>query len=219
MFYRILREYQNSQAILAEKLVGGKLGKQQFVEQEAIIIKRKDECKERIIAINSHLVWKKNIGHYSFWFQLMCKWFFANVDFVDEPINVWVCRFRSIIYDSIVRFLALVTTMVTMVDHGNHRSNDRGNDRSNHRGYYDRYYNVNAWFLHLLPRILPYLMTIRCEMNQILLRTIKNHLKRHIFGEKMYYHPSNDRSNHRSNHDGYYDRYYDSYYDQPWLPS
>ena len=104
-----------------------------------------------------------------------------------------------------------------MVDHGNpnHRSNDRGNDRSNHRGYYDRYYNVNAWFLHLLPRILPYLMTIRCEMNQILLRTIKNHLKRHIFGEKMYYHPSNDRSN----HDGYYDRYYDGYYDQPWLPS
>ena len=44
----------------------------------------------------------------------------------------------------VVRFLALVTTMVTMVDHGNHRSNDHGNDRSNHRGYYDRYYNVNA---------------------------------------------------------------------------
>ena len=61
-------------------------------------------------------------------------------------------------------------------------------------------------------------MTIRCEMNQILLRTIKNHLKRHILGEKMYYHPSNDRSNHRSNHDGYYDRYYDGYHDQPWLP-
>ena len=117
---------------------------------------------------------------------------------------------------TVVRFLALVTTMVTKVDHGNHRSNDRGNDRSNHRGYYDRYYNVNAWFLHLLPRILPYLMTVRCEMNQILLRTIKNHLKRHIFGEKMYYHPSNDRSNHRNNHNGYYDRYYDSYYDQPW---
>ena len=39
------------------------------------------------------------------------------------------------------------------------------------------------------------------------------------FGEKMYYHPSNDHSNHRSNHDGYYDLYYDSYYDQPWLPS
>ena len=37
---------------------------------------------------------------------------------------------------TVVRFLALVTTMVTMVDHGNHRSN--------HRGYYDRYYNVNA---------------------------------------------------------------------------
>ena len=51
-------------------------------------------------------------------------------------------RFRKKII--VVRFLALVTTMVTMVDHGNHRSNDRGNDRSNHRGYYDRYYNVNA---------------------------------------------------------------------------
>ena len=47
-------------------------------------------------------------------------------------------------YCIIVRFLALVTTMVTMVDHGNHPSNDHGNDRSNHCGNYDRYYNVNA---------------------------------------------------------------------------
>ena len=65
-------------------------------------------------------------------------------------------------------------------------------------------------------------MTIRCEMNQILLRTIKNYLKRHILGEKMYYHPSNDHSNHcnnhHSNHDSYYEGYYDGYYDQPWLP-
>ena len=36
---------------------------------------------------------------------------------------------------TLVRFLVLVTTMVTMVDHGNHRSNDHGNDRSNHRSY------------------------------------------------------------------------------------
>ena len=43
--------------------------------------------------------------------------------------------------------------------------------------------------------------------------------KRYILGEKMYYHPSNDRSNHPSNYDGYYNRYYDGYYDQPWLPS
>ena len=40
---------------------------------------------------------------------------------------------------TIVRFLALVTTMVTKVDHGNHRSNDHGN----HRGYY----NGNSFFL------------------------------------------------------------------------
>ena len=31
-------------------------------------------------------------------------------------------------------------TMVTKVDHGNHRSNDR----YNHRGYYDGYYNGNT---------------------------------------------------------------------------
>ena len=47
---------------------------------------------------------------------------------------------KGINLEIVVRFLALVTTMITMVDHGNHRSNDR----SNHRGYYDRYYNVNA---------------------------------------------------------------------------
>ena len=38
---------------------------------------------------------------------------------------------------TLVRFLVLVTTMVTKVDHGNHPSNDRGNHRSNYNGYYD----------------------------------------------------------------------------------
>ena len=47
----------------------------------------------------------------------------------------------------LVRFLVLVTTMVTKVDHGNHRSNDRGNNRSNHLGYYDRYFDGNSFFL------------------------------------------------------------------------
>jgi hypothetical protein len=50
-----LREHQGNQAALAEKLVIGKLGKQQFIEQEAVITKKKDECKERILAIVSHL--------------------------------------------------------------------------------------------------------------------------------------------------------------------
>ena len=31
---------------------------------------------------------------------------------------------------TIVRFQALVTTMVTKVDHGSHRSNDHGNHRN-----------------------------------------------------------------------------------------
>ena len=34
----------------------------------------------------------------------------------------------------LVRFLALVTTMVTKVDLGNYRNNDCGNHLSNHRG-------------------------------------------------------------------------------------
>ena len=46
--------------------------------------------------------------------------------------------------ETLVRFLVLVTTMVTKVDHGNHRSNDRGNHRSNHRSYYDGYYDGNT---------------------------------------------------------------------------
>ena len=52
----------------------------------------------------------------------------------------------KIIHDTviIVRFQLLITTMVTKVDHGNHRSNDRGNHRSNHHGYYDGYYNGNT---------------------------------------------------------------------------
>ena len=47
----------------------------------------------------------------------------------------------------IVRFLVLVTTMVTKVYHGNHQSNDRGNHCSNHRSYYDGYYDGNTFFL------------------------------------------------------------------------
>ena len=50
-----------------------------------------------------------------------------------------------------MRFLALVITIVTKVDNGNHRSNDcrnyHSNHRSNHRGYYDGYYDSNAFFL------------------------------------------------------------------------
>ena len=42
--------------------------------------------------------------------------------------------FSDFFSPNIVRFLVLVTTMVTKVDH-NHRSNDR----SNHHGYYDGY--------------------------------------------------------------------------------
>ena len=61
-------------------------------------------------------------------------------------------------------------------------------------------------------------MTIRCEMNQILLRTRRNPLKRYILGEKMHYHRSNHHSNHDGYYDGYHDRYYDGYHDQPWLP-
>ena len=59
-------------------------------------------------------------------------------------ISLYNCKCLLQPYIILVRFLALVTRMVTTVDHGNHRSNDHGNDRSNHCGYYDRYYNINA---------------------------------------------------------------------------
>ena len=62
-------------------------------------------------------------------------------------------------------------------------------------------------------------MTIGCEMNKILFRTLKNNLKRYILRQKMYYHRSNDRSNHDGYYDGYHNRYYDGYHAQPWLPS
>ena len=121
----------------------------------------------------------------------------------------------------VVRFLALVTTMVTKVDGnhrsndcGNHCSNDCGNHRSNHRGYYNGYYDDNTRFLHLSHRILPYLMTIACEI----IENLKNSSKKYIIGEKMYFHCSNYRSNHDGYYDGYHDRYYNGYHDQPWLP-
>ena len=49
--------------------------------------------------------------------------------------------------ETVVCFLALVTMMVTKVDHGNHLSKDHGN----HHGYYDGcYYDGNTFFS---PRI------------------------------------------------------------------
>merc|ERR1712223_1934647 len=50
-----LREFQNSQAGLAEKLVGQKIGKPQFLDQEAVVVKRKDDCKDKILGITSFL--------------------------------------------------------------------------------------------------------------------------------------------------------------------
>ena len=47
----------------------------------------------------------------------------------------------------IVRFLVLVTTIVTKVDHGNHCSNDRGNDRGNDRSNHSGYCDGNTFFL------------------------------------------------------------------------
>ena len=54
--------------------------------------------------------------------------FFFELYFTQKDISILD---TSII---VVRFLALVTMMVTKVDHGNHRSNDRRNHCSNHCG-------------------------------------------------------------------------------------
>ena len=49
------RDHQSTQAILIEKLVSGKLPKQQFVDQEAALIKKKVECLDKMNHITSLL--------------------------------------------------------------------------------------------------------------------------------------------------------------------
>ena len=52
---RMFREHQTTQAGLVEKLVTGKLAKQGFIDQEAAIVKKKDECLDKINAIIGQL--------------------------------------------------------------------------------------------------------------------------------------------------------------------
>ena len=52
---RVYRDHQNSQVVLVEKLVSGKLQKPQFIDQEGIIVKKKTEAMERIMAMSSGL--------------------------------------------------------------------------------------------------------------------------------------------------------------------
>ena len=47
MFFRAFRDHQMTQSVLIEKLVTGKLGKQQFIDQDGAIAKKKDECTEK----------------------------------------------------------------------------------------------------------------------------------------------------------------------------
>ena len=54
-FYSTLREFQNSQAALAEKLVGQKISKPQFLDQEAVVVRKKDDCKDKILGITTYL--------------------------------------------------------------------------------------------------------------------------------------------------------------------
>lgn len=52
---RTYREHQANQSGLVEKLVTGKLGKQQFIDQEGAIVKKKDECLDKMNSILAHL--------------------------------------------------------------------------------------------------------------------------------------------------------------------
>ena len=49
------RDHQSTQAILIEKLVSGKLPKQQFVDQEAALLRKKAECLDKMNHITSLL--------------------------------------------------------------------------------------------------------------------------------------------------------------------
>ena len=52
---RILREHQATQAQLVEKLVSGKLNKQQFLDQETVVAKKMEETSDKIRSIVSLL--------------------------------------------------------------------------------------------------------------------------------------------------------------------
>jgi len=54
-FLRTIREHQSTQALLVEKLVTGKLNKQQFLEQEIVINKKMEETSDKVRAVVSHL--------------------------------------------------------------------------------------------------------------------------------------------------------------------
>jgi len=51
----LFREHQRSQAGLVEKLVTGKLGKQQFIDGDQAVAKKKDECMEKIDSVMAQL--------------------------------------------------------------------------------------------------------------------------------------------------------------------
>ena len=52
---RAFREHQVTQSGLVDKLVTGKLGKQQFIDQDSVIAKKKDECIEKMEVIMTQL--------------------------------------------------------------------------------------------------------------------------------------------------------------------
>jgi len=52
---RAFREHQVTQSSLVDKLVTGKLGKQQFIDQDTVIAKKKDECMEKMEAVMTQL--------------------------------------------------------------------------------------------------------------------------------------------------------------------
>jgi len=54
-FDRTYREYQTNQSGLVEKLVSAKLGKQQFIDQEGAIVKKKEECLDKMNSILGHI--------------------------------------------------------------------------------------------------------------------------------------------------------------------
>jgi len=54
-FSRALCEQQQGQSVLVERLVSGKLNRQQFVDQEAVIVRKRDEAKDKISAVCAQL--------------------------------------------------------------------------------------------------------------------------------------------------------------------
>ena len=46
--FRVLRDLQQTQANIVDKLIGGKITKQQYLDQDSAVVKKREEAREKM---------------------------------------------------------------------------------------------------------------------------------------------------------------------------